>query len=110
MAGNLVEKGDVMNVVLAASITSGTPKLLGLKLGIALESVVSAGNVQFALTGAWILPKAVGSGKGQLQGTAAYWDDTNKVMTNVSSGNTLVATAFELSGDNDTTAVYRLNP
>ncbi len=108
MAANYVEEGEVIEVIVAAAITPGTPLLIGTKLGIALGKGAIGDKVRFALEGVWKLTKANGSGLGQLQGTASYWDNTAKKMTNVATSNTLVATAFEISADNDTIGVYRL--
>lgn len=109
MAGNLIEKGDVIDVIVTGTITSGTAMLIGTKLGVALGSGVNGDHVRFALVGVWKLPKATGASRAQLQGTVSYWDDTAKKMTNVSSGNTAQALAFEVSADNDAFGIYRLN-
>lgn len=42
-------------------------------------------------------------------GDALYWDDTNKVMTNVTTGNTLCGHAVEAAASGDAEVVMHFN-
>ena len=52
------------------------------------------------------LPKATGA---LTQGAQAYWHSTSKNVTGTATGNTLIGVVTQAAGENDTTAVVRLN-
>jgi predicted RecA/RadA family phage recombinase len=85
---NFVQKGDVLTFISAATILSGAGVLLGTAVfGVNSYSVVSGDSGELVVEGVFTLPKAAVV---TTAFAAAYWDNTNKVTTNVSSGNTLI--------------------
>lgn len=98
MAQNHICRGDVMQVVLAAAITSGAGIKVGTVIGVALNTGGIGDQVEVMINGVFAITKATGAIS---QGALVYWDDTAKNITTTSSGNTLAGFAYDaaLSGD-----------
>lgn len=92
MAKNYIAPSDPVTVPApAGGVVSGTAYLIGALFGVAGNS--AAQTVPFPLHrgGVWLLPKA--TAVNWLVGAQLYWDNTAKLITNVSSGNTAVGKA-----------------
>lgn len=88
------------------ALASGAGALVGAIFGVAKMNIAQGQRGPFSLVGKFELPKdanAIG------EGARVYWDNTNRVVTASSAGNTLigVATAAALAGA--TVAHIRLN-
>lgn len=98
---NFVQRGDTIDVVLAAILASGAPIVVGTRVGVAKVAGVIGDTVAVALEGVFTLAKATGTTPGQ--GDVLYWDDTaKKVTTSAASGANLkigYAWAAALTGD-----------
>ena len=105
MATNLRASGEVYDVTLSGTITSGSGILVGERLGVALVDGVSGDKIAVQVTGVWTLPKATGAGKSFTQGALVYWDDTNKRVdvTDNSGANKQIGWAYEAASTSDTT-------
>lgn len=104
---NFVQPGQTLSFVVAAAIASGAGLLLG---GTVFG--VSAGNYAIGETGEAVIEGVFTLPKAAVVSTAfqaAYWDNTNKVVTNVASGNTLIGFFTEASASGVATPV-RLVP
>ncbi|MBC16547.1 MAG: hypothetical protein CL942_05790 [Desulfovibrio sp.] len=69
-----------------SSIPAGTPILVDSVVGVAVSEIKNGETGYLSMTGVHKVPVAAVSVD---QGAKAYWDDTNKVFTNVDTGNTL---------------------
>lgn len=100
---NFVQPGHTITYIAAATILSGAGVLLGTAVfGVNSYNVVSGDSGELVREGVFTLPKAA------VVTTAfasAYWDNTAKVTTNVSSGNTLIGFYTEGTGSAVATAV-----
>lgn len=104
---NYVQSGE--NITLAApyDLASGAGCLVGTLFGVAELAAVSGATAIIATRGVFTLPKT--SAQAWTVGAAIYWDDTNKVCTTTSSGNTLIGKAIEAAANPSPTGVVRLN-
>lgn len=104
---NYVQPGKTVTFTAAADIASGAGLLLGTTLfGVATGDVASGEVGEAMIESVFTLPKAAVV---VTAFAAAYWDNTAKVTTNVSSGNTLIGFYTEGSASGVATAV-RLIP
>ena len=99
MAQNFIQCGDALDHVAAATITSGTPILIGAIVGVPLADAAIGETVTVQFEGVFILPKATGTA--WAMGDKLYWDDSAKKFTKTSTSNTAAgyAAAAAASGD-----------
>lgn len=88
MAQNFVCEGDVLQLPISATVTTGSPIVVGSRIGVALGSGVSGDTIRVAMEGVFTCPKLTGAAI--TVGAVVYWDDTAKKMT-VTAGSNLVA-------------------
>jgi predicted RecA/RadA family phage recombinase len=104
---NKVQDGLTLTYVAVATIAAGAGVLLGgTVFGVNSYNVVSGDSGEAEITGVHNLPKAAVTNTAF---AAAYWDNTNKVTTTSSSGNTLIGFYTEAGGSAAVTPV-RLVP
>lgn len=85
---NFVKQGNVLTFTAGAALASGVGVLLTASLFGVTAGAYANGEVgEAAIEGVFDLPKAAITNTAF---AAAYWDNTNKVTTNVSSGNVLI--------------------
>lgn len=91
MSTTKVHDGQIVNVTLAATATSGTPFLVGTMLVVPITDGAIGESIACERTGMHTLNKV--SAQAWNAGAAIYWDDTAKNCTTTSAGNTRVGTA-----------------
>jgi predicted RecA/RadA family phage recombinase len=90
---NYVQPGKTVSFVAAAAIESGVGFLLGADLfGVSCGKYAIGETGEAAIEGVFTLPKAAVV---TTAFAAAYWDNTAKLVTNVSSGNKLIGAFTE---------------
>ena len=101
--------GNNITIAAAAAVLSGQGVLLGSLFGIAAHNANVGDDLVINLTGIYELPKA--ASQAWTVGQKVYWDNTNKVVTNVTTDNTLigVATLAVTNAAANTTGTVRLN-
>ena len=106
---NFVAMGNVLPFVAAATIVAGPGLLLGAIFGVVANDVATGEDGQLNLGGVYELPKA--ASQAWTVGAAVYWDDTAKVCTTTSAGNTLIGVAYAAvgSGAGEILGLVRLN-
>lgn len=95
---NFVQPGVNVPFIAPYDVTSGQGMLEGVEFGVATTDAKSGEQVIGVTEGVVTLPKAAVA---PARKTIAYWDNTARVVTNVSSGNTKIGIfrAAGLSGD-----------
>lgn len=106
---NFIQEGEYITLTAPYDVASGGGALVGITFGVAVTSVVSGAEASFATEGVFTMTKATGASTGGAQGTAAYWNNSSKVITAVSSGNTKVGVFTATCTDGATTCQVRLN-
>ena len=106
---NYVQEGEYLEIVAPYDRSAGQGVLVGKLFGVCVNDVLSGGAVTIDTGDVWDLTKSSGSNTGGAQGARAYWDDTAKAITAVSTSNTLVGVFAVIAADGDTVARIRLN-
>jgi len=109
MAKNYSQKGEVLTLAAPYAVSSGGGALVGATFGVAQSDVASGDDGVFDVEGVWTLTKATGTSTGGSQGARAYWNNTNKNVTAVSTSNTLIGVFTATCADGDATCTVRLN-
>ncbi len=106
---NFVQEGDRLQYANAsgATITSGTPVLVGVRIGIASEDIPNNTTGILAMEGVFTVSKL--STDVVAQGALLYWDNTNKRLTVTATGNTVAGYAQSASAAGVATADIMLN-
>ncbi len=100
---NKIQSGHTLTFVAAGALLSGAGVLLSATLfGVNAYDVAAGQSGEADIEGVFLLPKAAVT---NTQFAAAYWDNTNKVTTNVASGNTLIGFYTEAGGSSVATPV-----
>lgn len=97
---NFVAPGESVDVAApGGGLVSGNFYLVGALGGVCARSGVQGDTISLRRFGVFTLPKATGAV--WTQGDQLYWDNTNKVFTKTTAGNTKwgVAAADAASGD-----------
>jgi predicted RecA/RadA family phage recombinase len=84
MATNKIQKGDTVTVAAPYDVASGAGALVGGVFGVAQIAALSGADVPLAREGVWDLAKT--SAQAWAIGDRLYWDNSNKVVTNVPGG------------------------
>lgn len=92
---NEIQPGDIVELAAPYARSSGEGALVGAIFGVAMTTLANAERGSFALKGVFELTAAAVS---VTEGQAAYWDNSAKAVTNVTSGNTLIGAFTEASG------------
>ena len=104
---NFVENGKNLEYTAGANITSGQPVLIGVLLGIAATDIANGATGIMAVEGVYTITSLTGTA--WAQGAQLYWDDTNKRVTNVSSGNTACGKCWNTKASADATCLVKIN-
>jgi predicted RecA/RadA family phage recombinase len=108
MATNYVQPGDVLTLVAPYNRTSGQFALVGTGLfGVALTTVTSGASAAFAMEGVFTLAK-VEAQEWATIGLPIYWDNSAKLLTTTSGGNTLVGYNTAVAANPSTTGTIRI--
>lgn len=109
MAKNYVQEGDVIDYANASgsTITSGTPVLIGARLGVALADIANGATGSVQVEGVFTVTK-LGTDT-VAAGALLYWDNTNKRLTTTASGNTLAGFAVAAAGSGVITVNIKIN-
>jgi len=89
-----------------AAVAAGGGALIGAIFGVAKIAIAQGVRGPFCLTGKFEMPKDANAIN---EGARVYWDNTNKVVTATSAGNTLIGACTQAALAGDTTAHVRLN-
>lgn len=95
---NFVAPGENVDVVAPYAVASGGGMLDGAEFSVASTDIASGASGIGVTRGIFTLPKAAVA---ITRKTIAYWDNTNRVVTNVVGSNTKIGIfqASALSGD-----------
>lgn len=104
---NYVQKGDNLTLPAPYDVSSGDPALVGIVFGVAAGDALEGAPVDLVTRGVFTLPKVTANVFAI--GAVAYWDNTAKLITSTSSGNTRVGAAVDAAGNGDGDVQIRLN-
>ena len=104
---NYVQKGENLTIPAPYNVTSGGGVKLGLIFGVASGDALSGADVDVVTVGVFDLPKV--STNTFAIGAACFWDDSAKLITSTSSGNTKIGVAVEAVGNPSGSVNVRLS-
>ena len=107
MSKNYVKKGERITHAHTAAVVSGQAVLIGAMLGVAETAAAANADAEYATTDVYTLPALTGTA--WAKGAQLYWDDTNKRVTNVASGNTACGKCWNTKASADATCQVKLN-
>lgn len=106
---NFVQEGERLDLTAPYAVTAGQGALIGAIFGVAITDLANGAVGAFSLEGIFTLTKATGASTGGAQGVLAYWNNTNRNVTAVASGNTKIGVFAATCADADATCRVRLN-
>jgi len=104
---NYVQKGENLTLAAPYAVASGAGVKIGLIYGVAAGAAANGATVDVVTEGVFTLPKV--STDVFAVGAAVYWDDTAKLITSTTSGNTKVGVAVTAAANPSGTVNVRLN-
>jgi predicted RecA/RadA family phage recombinase len=103
---NFVQPGDAVTVAAPYDVLSGAGALKGSIFGVAAYDALSGADVVLHCEGVFDLAKV--SAQAWAVGDKIYWDNSAKLATTVSAGNTLIGNATEVAANPTSTGKVRL--
>lgn len=104
---NYVQKGENLTIAAPYDVTSGAFLKSGLIVGVASGDALSGADCDVVTVGVFDLPKV--STDVFAVGAACFWDDTAKLITSTTSGNSKIGIAVEARANPSGFARVRLN-
>ena len=104
---NYVQKGENLTFPAPYDVASGGGVKSGLIFGVAAGDALSGADVDLVTVGVFDLPKV--STDVFTIGAAVYWDNTAKLVTTTTSGNTKVGVAVTAAPNPSGSVNVRLN-
>ncbi len=106
---NFVQNGDNVDITAPYAVSSGGGVLVGALFGVAVADIADGAVGAIATKGVYSLTKATGAGTDGAQGAVAYWDNSAKKVTGVSTNNTAIGHFLVAAATGDATATVRLS-
>ena len=106
---NFVQEGKSLPLIAPYAVSSGGGAIVGSIFGVASTDLASGEDGAFQLEGVYSLTKSTAASSGGSQGAKAYFITSTKLVTAVSTSNTLIGVFTATCADGDATANVRLN-
>lgn len=104
---NFIQPGHNLDIVAPYAVTSGQGLLDGVEFSVASTDIASGAAGIGVTDGVFALAKAAVT---VVRKTIAYWDNTARLVTNVSSGNTKIGVFQAAASSGDATVAVKLIP
>jgi predicted RecA/RadA family phage recombinase len=104
---NAVSSGNVIAHTPSAAVSSGQLVLVGTKLGVAVADIAANATGSLQMSGEFSFGKVTTDVVAQ--GAALYWNNTSKLLTTTSAGNTYAGYATAAAGNGAATVNINLN-
>lgn len=108
MSKNYQQRGEAIDVVAPYDVPSGGGLLIGTLFGVAQSPAETGDPVVIVPVGVWELAKT--SAQAWTVGAAVYWNNTDKVCTTSSSGNSKIGVAVAVAANPSATGQVLLRP
>jgi predicted RecA/RadA family phage recombinase len=108
MANNYVQRGETLTLTAPYNRNSGQAALIGTgHFGVAKVNVISGAEAAFQMEGVVTLAKVTAQEWATI-GLPIYWDNSDKLLTTTSGGNTLVGYNTAIAANPSSTGTIRL--
>jgi len=104
-----VHDGGSIDYTPSSAVAAGDVVVQNNLVGVARTPIAANALGSLAVAGVFDVPKATGTGKAIAAGKTVYWDATNKVATETSSGNTLMGKTVAATADADAMVRVRMS-
>jgi predicted RecA/RadA family phage recombinase len=104
---NFVQRGNTLTLTAPAAVVSGQPIIVGSVFGIVNGDAASGDPMDVDVVGVFNLPKVAADAFAE--GAAVYWDNTAKLVTSTTTGNTKIGVAVTAAANPSATVHVRLN-
>lgn len=104
---NYNSPGELVTLTAPAALVAGAGALVGTIFGVAQADAANGADVVLARRGIFELPKV--EAQAWTLGAKIYWDDTAKLATTASSGNTVIGAATAVAANPSTTGMVLLD-
>lgn len=104
---NYVQKGENVTVPAPYAVSSGNGALVGSIFGVTAGDAETGAEVDLVTVGVFTLPKVTTDA--MAVGTPVYWDDTAKLVTVASTGNSKIGVSVATAVNPSGTTEVRLN-
>ena len=104
---NYVQVGNSLTIAAPYDVLSGGGVKSGLIFGVASGDALSGADVDLVTLSVFDLPKV--SADAFAVGAAIFWNDTTKLVTSTSSGNTKIGVAVKAAANPSAAVNVRLN-
>lgn len=104
---NYIQPGENLTLPAPYAVAAGEGCQIGAIFGVVAGDALEDEDCDLVTKGVFNLSKVTANVFAI--GAAAYWDNTAKLITSTSSGNTRVGAAVAAAGNGDATADIRLN-
>lgn len=104
---NFIQAGETLTLPAPYNLKAGDGALVGSIFGVSASDAAIGNNADLVTEGVFTLPKV--SAQAHALGVKLYFDDATKLVTTVSSGNTLIGVAVEAAANPSGFATVRLN-
>ncbi len=100
-------RGHVLPLIAPYAVASGAPFKVGVLVAVAVAAAANGAPIEGMTEGVFVLPKV--TAQAWNRGDRIYWDDAAKLMTTVSTNNTLVGACSEPALNPSTTGTVYLD-
>jgi predicted RecA/RadA family phage recombinase len=104
---NYVQRGDTLDIVAAAAVSSGDVVIAGSIIGVANVDAEIGESFALDVVGVFTLPKT--SALAISVGDVLYYDAANSVVNKTASGNTMIGVAVTAAANPSPSVNVRLN-
>jgi predicted RecA/RadA family phage recombinase len=104
---NFIQNGDTLTLTAPYDVVAGATFKVGSIIAVATSAALSTATVEGLTTG--VVEVAKVSAQAWTVGALVYWDDSGKLWTTTSSGNTLAGVATAVAANPSATGRVRLN-
>lgn len=106
---NYIQEGEYVEVTLPYARSSGQGVLVGSLFGVCVVDGANGASINIHTEGVYDLEAATGASTDATFGALAYWDNSAKKITPVSTNNTKVGVFLAAKATTDAVARVRLN-
>lgn len=104
---NFVQRGDTLDIVAAAAVTSGSVVIAGSIIGVSNVDAEIGDSFALDVVGVFTLPKV--SALAIAVGDKVYYDAATKLVNKTAGGNTLLGVAVSAAANPSPSVNVRLN-
>lgn len=108
MTNKILDEGCIIQYLAGSNITSGSPVVIGNRVGIAVADIASGSSGAVEMEGCYSVTKV--SAQAWTAGDEIFYDASASKFTTVGTANTLAGHAIDIASNPSSTGNIRLSP